>query len=93
MSDLRNQEYLSGLRSALKERLKQKQWSLTDASKRCKVPKSELDRLMKSPFGMISVRRSTISKLLRAAYARPNLWDAHTVRMLRTCRDYNEMFA
>ena len=92
MSDTRKQEYLSGLRAVLEKKFTQKGWTLTDVSRKFKIPKGELDRLIEPPFGMISVRRKTISILLRVAYRRPNFWDAHTVRMLRACRDYEELY-
>ena len=84
----RYQELLAGLRSDLARTFVRRGWSLEYVAARFRVPKDELDRLLKSPIGMILIKRQTLSRLLRPAYQNRKLWGPLTVRLLVACKNF-----
>lgn len=92
MSIKRHQELLQNLRHHISVTRKNRGWSMSDMARRFKIDRSELDGFFKPSAGKIEVKRQTLSKLLREAYRRHDIWDPMIIRLLIMCRDYQKKY-
>lgn len=92
MSKARHQELLQSLRYQIGATKENRGWSFSYMAKRFKIERAELDAFFQSPAGKITVKRQTLSKFLREAYRRRDIWDPLIIRLLFMCRDYQQKY-